>query len=98
MVKLKVLDGNLPRISWQGLEWSLEELAGWGRGGCSSAGMQRGWICHVAFSLGFILSCEPALFPLFLMTGTAAGCGEMENPQCGLKVELGDFWTDQCGM
>lgn len=28
----------------------------------------------------------------------AAGFGEIENPQCGLKVELGDFWTDQCGM
>ena len=60
-----------------GLGWSLEELAGWGLGGCSSAGVQRGWICHMAFSLGFILSGEPALFPLFLMTGTAAGCGEM---------------------
>ena len=28
----------------------------------------------------------------------AAGCGEMEGPKCGLNVELGDFWNDQCGL
>lgn len=27
----------------------------------------------------------------------AAGCGKMEAHQCGLKVEGGDFWTDDAG-